>query len=90
MGDHRASIKCEVEMHGVKRKCDMWINWNWDGGEAYRVDDRVIEFFRNWADEAREAWDRGEYKRTEAERAAAERGVELAELARLKEKYPDS
>lgn len=28
MGDHRASIKIEFEMHGVTSKADMWVNWN--------------------------------------------------------------
>ena len=30
MGDHRATIKIEFEMHGVTTKQEMWINW-WPG-----------------------------------------------------------
>ncbi len=85
MGDHRASIKMEVEMHGVKDKCDMWINWS--PRDVDNVDHRIIEFVQNWADKAM-----GKYKAVmfESERESRERqqrDAELAQLARLKEKY---
>ena len=45
MGDHRARIKIEMEFHGIKEKCDMWINYY--PGEYDGVDDRIIEFIKN-------------------------------------------
>lgn len=44
MGDHRASIKINAELHGVKKSCDMWINYT--PGVCDGVDDRIVEFFR--------------------------------------------
>ena len=87
MGDHRASIKCVVEMHGVKRECDMWINYNYCGGTVPFIDDRILDFFSSWAEEAREVYDRQEFESRRIEREHEERAAELKELARLKQKY---
>lgn len=84
MGDHRASIKCQVEMHGVEKTCDMWINWSpgFDG-----VDYRVIEFFRDWAEKARQKYDEELYEHQREQREKEQKDRELLELARLKKKY---
>src|SRR5579862_8136084 len=49
MGEHRASIKIEMEFHGVKDTCDMWINYMGDQSfcECEGVDDRVVKFVRS-------------------------------------------
>ena len=39
MGDHRASIKIQVEFHGIKKETDMWINW------VQEMPTPVAEFF---------------------------------------------
>jgi hypothetical protein len=82
MGDHRASIKIEMEFHGVKDSADMWINY-WPDGEYQDVDDRVIKFIRS-------IYERGMANYEKARAAHAEKDQEAAErqqLARLKAKY---
>lgn len=89
MGDHRASIKIEVEMHGVKDKADMWVNWSPREYDCPGVDYRVIEFFQNWSARAMEKWDNEQWKAGEEDRERKQRETELAELARLKSKYQE-
>lgn len=43
MGDHRASIKIEINFHGIEEKVDWWINYCDSDGEG--LDRRVKEFF---------------------------------------------
>lgn len=87
MGDHRASIKCQVSMHGVEDSCDMWINWFEDSSDCCGIDQRVVDFFRNWAIKARQKYDDEQWEAQEEKREREERERELAELARLKAKY---
>lgn len=85
MGDHRANIKIEIEFHGIKEKCDMWINYL--PGEFEGVDDRIVKFFRDVYERGmdeynkiiREYWE--EQHRNELEKR------EKDELERLKIKY---
>lgn len=44
MGDHRFTIKIEMDFHGVKDKCDMNINF-YDSGDG--VDIAVKEFLQS-------------------------------------------
>lgn len=85
MGDHRASIKIEMEFHGVKDNCDMWINYS--PTDCCSMDERVIGFFRRIYDQGMAKYDTEmaayEFKRTEKEREQAER----AEYERLKSKF---
>lgn len=85
MGDHRASIKIEMEFHGVKDSCDLWINYSPD--EYGCMDQRVVEFFKSVYDRGivkyQEDLNRYFRDRRRKETEASER----AELARLKEKY---
>lgn len=85
MGDHRASIKIEMEFHGVKEKTDMWINYF--PHDCCNMDRRVIEFFDD-------VYERGmaKYDKFVAKERAKERGKEIeeeekAELKRLQKKY---
>ena len=57
MGDHRASIKITAEMHGIKREADMWINYC-DWQNSCGIDERIIEFFQEWSEEAMIAYDK--------------------------------
>lgn len=85
MGDHRASIKIEMEFHGVKDSLDAWINYV--PLSCCDMDERVVEFFRRVYYAGMEKF--------EAERAAAEleknkdeiEKSEREEYERLKTKY---
>ena len=85
MGDHRSSIKIEMEFHGVKDKCDMWINYI--PTDCCSMDERVIKFFRGVYEDGmakfNEEMAAHEFKRTKGERERAER----AEYERLKKKF---
>lgn len=79
MGDRRTSIKIEFSMHGETKKADMWINWSPDSSDCHGVDQRVIDFFSQAAQEM-------EYKFwEEVERDARRRQKEAAEEAERKE-----
>jgi hypothetical protein len=56
MGDHRASIKITAEMHGIKRETDMWINYYPHNDD--NVDNRIINFFISWYEEAMAAYEK--------------------------------
>jgi len=60
MGDHRASIKIEFEMHGHKAKTDMWINWFVDDHSG--VDQRVIDWLAAHARKAMDKYAEAEYE----------------------------
>lgn len=55
MGDHRASIKITFEMHGVKRECDMWVNYIPES-DARGVGESVFMFFEKAYADAMQAW----------------------------------
>lgn len=85
MGDHRASIKIEAEFHGVKKDCDMWINYSGHSSEVEGVDSRIIEFFQ-------ELYYDGMYVYNEDMREFKKQQNILKEkeqLKRLREKYPN-
>lgn len=87
MGDHRASIKIEFEMHGHKKKTDMWINWwpdDWTG-----VDRRVTEWVKEQADIAMNKWLSKENRREKQAIVETER-KEREQLAALKQKYENT
>jgi len=44
VGDHRATIKIEFNMHGVTSKTDLWINW-WPGCAADGFPTALRDFF---------------------------------------------
>lgn len=85
MGDHRASIKIEMEFHGVKDSCDMWINYT--PTDCCNMDSRVLKFFERIYNQGMAKYDAEvaayEWERTKEQREAEER----SELARLKAKY---
>jgi hypothetical protein len=87
MGDHRASIKIEMEFHGIKDKADMWINWGDSTSEAPGVDQRIIDWFRSMHERGMEKYSEMMYESQKEDREKAERERELAELERLKKKY---
>lgn len=83
MGDFRASIKIDMEIHGKPYKADLWINYAPESSNEPGVDSRVIDFFRDsWEDslsvyhEQMAEWDAQETERREK-----------AEFERLQQKY---
>lgn len=84
MGDHRASIQITFEMHGIKKECDMWINW-WDNGNG--IDDRIIEFFSDASSEAMLKWNKIIYDSQKIEREKQVEENDFCEFQRLKKKY---
>lgn len=85
MGSHRASIKIEMEFHGVKDKADMWINY-WPA-DCCGMDKRVIEFFTKVYNEGMEKWNEENEKHDKKYKAEQLELAERKELARLKDKY---
>jgi hypothetical protein len=83
VGDHRASIKIEIEFHGIKREVDMWINYWPYGCEYEHVDDRIIEFIRDVYHEGMAQYEEEMARIKECDRETEEK----AEWKRLKEKY---
>lgn len=87
MGDHRANIKIEMEFHGVKNSCDMWINYSPRDYDCDGVDYRVVAFFRRVYEQGMENYNT-EQKKYYAEQNKKEiEKKEKAELERLKQKY---
>jgi hypothetical protein len=85
MGDHRASIKIEVDFHGFKDKADMWINYCDSDGNG--VDSRITEFFGNMYEKGMAKYhaDQWEYEEEKREREQEEK--DRKEFERLKAKY---
>lgn len=88
MGDHRASIKIEMEFHGVKDKCDMWVNYSPEG--CCGMDYRVIEFFASVYEKGMDKYNEMMDKWTEEQSREENEKAERRELARLKEKYKET
>lgn len=55
MGDSKASILIKFSIYGKEFEHEFWINWcaNNDG-----IDDRIVEWFRLCANEAKAKWER--------------------------------
>lgn len=81
MGDHRASIKIEMEFHGVKDKTDMWINYYPD--DEYGIDRRVVEFIQEVYDKGMKVYD----KRLEQSRKEQREKEERLQYEQLKKKF---
>jgi len=90
MGDHRASIKIEFEMHGIIEKADMWINWSPDFGDSRGCDQRIIEFFERASGKAMDKYDEELFESQLKERKKAEEEKDRKELKRLKAKYENT
>ena len=82
MGDHRASIKCEFEMHGHKAKSEWWINQDTTG-----CDDRIKDWFDEQVSIAMSRFNAESEKYWARENAAKIEADERATLDRLKAKY---
>jgi hypothetical protein len=82
MGDHRASIKINIEFHDVKDEMEFWINYNPDG-ECWGIDDRIIDFIRDVYLRGMRKYEKEDAKETAKEIEKEER----AELKRLKKIY---
>ncbi len=87
MGDHRATIKIEMEFHGVKDSCDMWINWSPRDWECEGVDYRVIEFIQKIYNKGIEKYNAQQEEYWAQQRRKDVEVAERKELKRLKQKY---
>ena len=85
MGDHRISIKCEIEFHGVKDTCDMWLNFS--DGECEGVHQCLVDFARDVHRRGMDRWYDAESKRAMKDHRERIEAVEKAQLADLKAKY---
>ncbi len=88
MGDHRCSIKIEMEFHGVKDKLDGY--YSWFPGAVDGVDDRVIEFIRDVYQRGMEVYHEEVYEAQKEQKRAEIEKREREELERLKKKYEGS
>lgn len=84
MGDHRATIKLEMTLHGKTYAHEMWINY-WEDGDG--VDHRVTDWFAECWRDAKARYDAAEAERYQREHAADIAASEKKELERLKAKY---
>lgn len=85
MGDHRASIKIEMEFHGVKDKTDMWVNYS--PSDCFSMDQRVIEFFQSVYERGMAIYNRDMEDYYAKENKESIERAEREELERLKTKY---
>ena len=89
MGDRRASIKIEFSMHGETKKADMWINWSPDTSDCHGVDQRVLDFFSQAAQEMEfKFWEAIE-RQARKNQEQAEKEAERKEYERLKAKFEE-
>ena len=84
MGDHRASIKIQFEMHGIKNETDMYVNW-WDNGQG--IDERIVDFFRESVEESMNKYEEELNKYRIEEKRKNQELYDKQEYARLKKKY---
>ena len=82
MGDHRASIKCEFEMHGHKATQEWWLNQDPNG-----CDQRITEWFDKQVEIAIGRYDAQMTEYWAEQNRAKIESDEREQLARLKEKY---
>lgn len=85
MGDRRASIKIEFSMHGETKTTDMWINWSPD--DYHGVDQRVMDFFSQAAQEMESKFWEAQERAERRHRKKAEEEAERKEYERLKVKF---
>jgi hypothetical protein len=85
MGDHRASIKLEMDAHGLHFTKEMWINWSSDGDDG--CDRRITEWFGECWSRALAKYDQEVYEAERERRQRETESKERADLARLLAKY---
>lgn len=89
MGDHRCNIKIEMEFHGVKDSCDMWLNWWTESSEYEGVDNRVIEFIQRVYNKGMEKYNQEMNKYYQELNKEEIKRKEIIQLKLLKERYPN-
>ena len=83
MGDHRATIKLAMHIHGKQYETEMWINY-WPENDG--CDRRIVECFAHWWADAKARYDQAMWEAQRQRDAETDR-KERAELARLRAKY---
>lgn len=86
--DSKFSLKATFSIYGEEYKADWWLNWSAD--DPNQIDRRITEWFLECHDKAKAKWDAEIYERQSEHRAAQEKERELADLKRLRKKYPDA
>lgn len=85
--DSRFHLRASFTIYGEEYVWNTSLNWSsYDSG---RIDERITKWFLECHDEARAKWDQKSLAFQEASKAKNIRQEELAELNRLKSKYPD-
>lgn len=87
MGDHRASIKIEMEFHGIKDKADMWINYDPYYCSTCNVDRRIVEFIQSVYNRGIEKYEEAQRKYNEEQNKKRIEAEERSTLERLEKKY---
>ena len=88
MGDHSASIKLKMTIHGHTYRQEMWINYVAD--EFLESCDRVAEWFGRCWTEAKARYDERMYESNRAAIEDEEERRDRAEYERLTAKYDHS
>jgi len=84
--DSRFSFKGKFHIYGEEYEADWSLNWSAEPG---KIDRRITEWFLDCHDKAYAKWEERNYERQSEQREAEAKARELAELKRLREKYPD-
>jgi hypothetical protein len=80
--DSRFELDVKFEIYGEKYEWNCSLNWSAESG---RIDERIHDWFLECHDKAYSKW---ELKNFEY-RADKEKELEIQQLKRLKEKYPE-
>ena len=85
--DSRFNLKAKFSIYGEDYDWDASLNWSAEPGE---IDRRITEWFLDCHDKARMKYDERNYEARERREAEETKARELADLERLKAKYPDA
>lgn len=85
--DSRFEIDVKFYIYGESFEWKASLNWSGTNGE---LDERISEWFRDCHDRALIKWSVKQDKANASHRAEQEKTAELAELSRLKLKYPEN
>lgn len=88
MGDYRFSLKMTFEMGDTKDQTDMWLNWSPDDQRDSMIDRHVVEWLEHNFSSGVADIDMA-LADAKGRRQKEERDKEIAELRRLRAKYPD-
>ena len=85
--DSRFHLKAKFSIYGEDYDWDASLNWSAEPGE---IDGRITEWLLDCHDKARMKYDERNFEARERLEAEETKARELADLERLKAKYPDA